>query len=125
MFFYASCILEVKLLLSENECNFFLFVTQEKLLFRISSYFIYKGSEAYLDFLKLRAALLGLKYWTEGKKFINPVTDSRKERASVGAVTGKINDREQNPNQTALLGQGRREASRATKHGAGVEFQIS
>lgn len=79
---------------------FFLFIAQEKIWFKISSYFIYKASDAYLDFLKLRGALLGLRYWTEyvkTKKSMNPVNDSRKELASLGAVVGKMNYREQNP----------------------------
>ena len=38
----------------------------------------------------------------QDKKFMNPVNDSRKEQASVGAVAGKINYREQNPLATEL-----------------------
>ncbi|NXP50269.1 XAF1 factor, partial [Heliornis fulica] len=63
-----------------------------KVSVEISFYFICKASDAYLDFLKLIAALLGLRYWTEartkvlcqGKKNINPVNYCREEQPSVG-----------------------------------------
>jgi len=85
--------LEEKILLSENKWSFLFPLVADKILISISSYFISKAT----DFLKLRAALLGLSYWMEYVKtkysqILTMVPEKNRNQLVVGKIhyCGKI-----------------------------------